>query len=271
MSSVITTRMFGRPSRVGVDGPRGGAGGAGQGDRDRRQRPRSRARRAHAMLHAIRSSPRELPVAQRNTVCHTVSTMPMTSAATADQDAQPARAARRAAQRIVDAATELVRERSYAELSVGEVMERAGLGRTIFYRHFDDLGDLLMQRGREAIEELYAAQATLAATRDERRARGGPGGDRAGGRRLPPPRPAAARGRRGGGRRRAGRRRPGTRSGAASTSWSPARCASCEARRGAARRPRRDRAGAEPAERELPARRLRARAAGQPARPRSRP
>ena len=30
--------------------------------------------------------------------------------------------------RIVDAATELVRERSYAELNVGEIMERAGIG-----------------------------------------------------------------------------------------------------------------------------------------------
>ena len=64
-------------------------------------------------------------------------------------------------QRIVAAATELVRQRSYAELSVGEIMERAGFGRTIFYRHFDDLGDLLMSASREAIEELYEAEAGL--------------------------------------------------------------------------------------------------------------
>ena len=67
--------------------------------------------------------------------------------------------------RIVAAETELVRERSYAELNVGEVMERAGIGRTIFYRHFDDLADLLLSAGREAIEELYAAQVELASTR----------------------------------------------------------------------------------------------------------
>ena len=67
--------------------------------------------------------------------------------------------------RIVEAATELVRERSYAELNVGEVMERAGIGRTIFYRHFDDLADLLLSAGREAIEELYAAQVELASAR----------------------------------------------------------------------------------------------------------
>ena len=45
--------------------------------------------------------------------------------------------------RIVAAATELVRTPPYAELSVDEVMREAGLGRTIFYRHFDDLADLL--------------------------------------------------------------------------------------------------------------------------------
>jgi AcrR family transcriptional regulator len=68
--------------------------------------------------------------------------------------------------RIVAAATELVRERSYAELNVGEIMDRAGIGRTIFYRHFDDLGQLLLSTGRAAIEELYDAQVALAATGD---------------------------------------------------------------------------------------------------------
>jgi TetR/AcrR family transcriptional regulator, ethionamide resistance regulator len=71
----------------------------------------------------------------------------------------------RSRQRIIEAATELVRERSYAELNVGEIMERAGIGRTIFYRHFDDLFELLRSTGREAIEELYAAQAALAESR----------------------------------------------------------------------------------------------------------
>ncbi|MDX6582395.1 MAG: TetR/AcrR family transcriptional regulator, ethionamide resistance regulator [Solirubrobacterales bacterium] len=71
----------------------------------------------------------------------------------------------RSRQRIIEAATELVRERSYAELNVGEIMERAGIGRTIFYRHFDDLGDLLLRAGREAIDELLTAQLALAQTR----------------------------------------------------------------------------------------------------------
>jgi AcrR family transcriptional regulator len=69
--------------------------------------------------------------------------------------------------RIIEATTELVRERSYGELSIGEIMERAGFGRTIFYRHFDDLPDLLIRAGREAIEGLYEAELALERSRTE--------------------------------------------------------------------------------------------------------
>jgi TetR/AcrR family transcriptional regulator, ethionamide resistance regulator len=68
---------------------------------------------------------------------------------------------RESRQRIVAAATELVRTRSYAELSVDAVMREAGLGRTIFYRHFDDLLDLLLGTAREAVEGIYQAQLSL--------------------------------------------------------------------------------------------------------------
>jgi AcrR family transcriptional regulator len=68
-------------------------------------------------------------------------------------------------ERIVAAATELVRRSSYAELSVDEVMREAGIGRTIFYRHFDDLADLLMRAGREAIDELFEAHRAIAEAR----------------------------------------------------------------------------------------------------------
>lgn len=74
---------------------------------------------------------------------------------------------RESRQRIVAAATELVRERSYAELSVDAVMREAGLGRTIFYRHFDDLADLLLRAATEAIESLYEAQVELDGEREE--------------------------------------------------------------------------------------------------------
>lgn len=73
------------------------------------------------------------------------------------RQARVRRSRRESRDRIVAAATELVRTRSYAELSVEEVMAHAGLGRTIFYRHFDDLGDLLLRASGEAIGELYDA------------------------------------------------------------------------------------------------------------------
>jgi AcrR family transcriptional regulator len=63
--------------------------------------------------------------------------------------------------RIVSATQEVVRRRSYSELTVDEIMREAGIGRTIFYRHFDDLGDLLMRISREAIDELFQAQQSL--------------------------------------------------------------------------------------------------------------
>jgi AcrR family transcriptional regulator len=70
-------------------------------------------------------------------------------------------------ERLVEAATELVRDRSFYELSVAEVMERAGIERTIFYRHFDDLADLMLRAATEAIEGLYEAQVELDAEREE--------------------------------------------------------------------------------------------------------
>jgi len=72
---------------------------------------------------------------------------------------------RQSRERIVAAATKLVRAMSYGELSVDEVMREAGFGRTIFYRHFDDLADLVMRAGREAFDELYAAQRAFADAR----------------------------------------------------------------------------------------------------------
>ena len=81
--------------------------------------------------------------------------------------AAPARRTREESRaRIIAAAAELVRDRSYAELSVGEVMDAAGIGRTLFYRYFDDLADLFRLASREAIEDLYAAEVELNAQED---------------------------------------------------------------------------------------------------------
>ena len=66
---------------------------------------------------------------------------------------------------IIAAATELVRQTSYGALTVDDVMREAGFGRTIFYRHFDDLADLLLCSGREAIDELYDAQRAFSEAR----------------------------------------------------------------------------------------------------------
>src|SRR3954467_5829090 len=60
--------------------------------------------------------------------------------------------------RIVAAATELIRTTPYGALTVDDVMREAGIGRTIFYRHFDDLADLLRTAGREAFEGLFEAE-----------------------------------------------------------------------------------------------------------------
>jgi AcrR family transcriptional regulator len=67
--------------------------------------------------------------------------------------------------RIVAAATELVRGTSYGALTVDDVMREAGFGRTIFYRHFDDLADLLMRAGREAFDDFYRAQRAFSEAR----------------------------------------------------------------------------------------------------------
>jgi TetR/AcrR family transcriptional regulator, ethionamide resistance regulator len=81
---------------------------------------------------------------------------------------RPAATARRATsrvrraearERILAAAERLLRERPYRELSVEEVMAEAGLSRTVFYRHFDGLPELVLTR-------LSAIGAGLAAELD---------------------------------------------------------------------------------------------------------
>lgn len=57
-----------------------------------------------------------------------------------------------------------LRERPYRDLSVEELMASIGLSRTIFYRHFDDLADLVIRRLDEASAELYEHERRLAMT-----------------------------------------------------------------------------------------------------------
>jgi AcrR family transcriptional regulator len=57
---------------------------------------------------------------------------------------------------ILAAADRFLRERPYRELSIEVVMEGTGLTRTAFYRHFDDITDLVLRLfaevGRELVE-----------------------------------------------------------------------------------------------------------------------
>ena len=62
------------------------------------------------------------------------------------------RGANRAA--IVAAAEAALRERPFREVSVEELMQTAGLARTQFYRHFDDLAHLVLTVSAGAFEDI---------------------------------------------------------------------------------------------------------------------
>jgi len=56
---------------------------------------------------------------------------------------------------ILAAADQLLRARPYRELSVDLVMTQTGLTRTAFYRHFDDVPDLVLRLLGDVGRELY--------------------------------------------------------------------------------------------------------------------
>ncbi len=86
--------------------------------------------------------------------------MPRPTTATKERRRQ-SRAESRAA--ILEAADAFLRERSFRELTVDEVMAAAGLSRTIFYRHFDDLADLVLRVMEAVGGELIDASDEMAA------------------------------------------------------------------------------------------------------------
>jgi AcrR family transcriptional regulator len=63
---------------------------------------------------------------------------------------------------IVAAAENALRRKPFRDLSIDEVMQSAGLTRTIFYRHFDDLSELLIRVAGRAFEEVYDSAAGAA-------------------------------------------------------------------------------------------------------------
>jgi TetR/AcrR family transcriptional regulator, ethionamide resistance regulator len=67
-----------------------------------------------------------------------------------------------ARRRIVEAAGRLLETRRFRDLTVDAVMAEAGLARTLFYRHFDDLPHLVLGLLEELIEQIATDAATAA-------------------------------------------------------------------------------------------------------------
>jgi AcrR family transcriptional regulator len=65
-----------------------------------------------------------------------------------------------ARERIVAAAEKLLLERPYRDITVDQVMAEAGLSRTVFYRHFDGLAEVLLTLLGRIEAELAAPMAT---------------------------------------------------------------------------------------------------------------
>jgi AcrR family transcriptional regulator len=63
--------------------------------------------------------------------------------------------------RILDAAAQLLRTRPYREVSIDQLMASVGVTRTIFYRYFDDLPDLVVRLLDEASAELLEEERRL--------------------------------------------------------------------------------------------------------------
>ena len=65
---------------------------------------------------------------------------------------------------VLAAAEAFLRERPFRELSVDELMARAGHARTVFYRHFDDLPDVAVRLLEGIGAELYEISRAWAAS-----------------------------------------------------------------------------------------------------------
>ncbi|HEV7882645.1 MAG TPA: TetR/AcrR family transcriptional regulator [Solirubrobacteraceae bacterium] len=73
----------------------------------------------------------------------------------------------RARPRILAAARALLAERPFSALTVGAVMAEAGLARTVFYRHFDDLPSLAPELLPDADDPLVDRVGRLAPGRPQ--------------------------------------------------------------------------------------------------------
>ena len=64
---------------------------------------------------------------------------------------------RQARQRIIEAARELFLERGFDGVSVGDIAERAEVGRTTFFRHFGDKQEVVFAKEQELLDTITAA------------------------------------------------------------------------------------------------------------------
>ncbi|MQY18793.1 TetR/AcrR family transcriptional regulator [Nocardia macrotermitis] len=64
---------------------------------------------------------------------------------------------RQARARIIEAAQELFRDRGFDGVSVGDIAERAEVGRTTFFRHFGDKQEVVFAKEQELLETITAA------------------------------------------------------------------------------------------------------------------
>jgi AcrR family transcriptional regulator len=63
---------------------------------------------------------------------------------------------RQARQRIIEAAQELFQEHGFDGVSVGDIAERAEVGRTTFFRHFRDKQEVVFAREQELLDTVAA-------------------------------------------------------------------------------------------------------------------
>jgi AcrR family transcriptional regulator len=66
------------------------------------------------------------------------------------------RRSRRTHQLLAEALIALISERRYAEVTVQDILNRANVGRTTFYRHYWDKDDLLASEMARVIDVLYS-------------------------------------------------------------------------------------------------------------------
>lgn len=68
---------------------------------------------------------------------------------------------------ILAAADAILRERSYRDLTIDTVMGRTGLSRTVFYRHFADLPDLVLALMQDVGTPLLEQSRAMAAAPED--------------------------------------------------------------------------------------------------------